>query len=398
MVWNEPGGRDPWGRKDKDKGGDGPPDLDELLRRANRQLSRLFGGRRGSGGGSGGEGGEGPRLGGAGLTLIGIIGLLVWLASGFYIVNPAERGVVTRFGKLHHVTTEGPRWHLPAPIEAVTKVNVDNISSSTYSGLMLTRDENIVNVDVAAQYRVGDAVDYLFTVRAPDATLRDALISAVREVIGKSEMDFVLREGRSEVAARTRQLLQRVLDDYGTGLVVTSVNLQDAQPPEPVQAAFDDATKAREDKQRIINEADAYANSVLPQARGAAARILEEGQAYQAQRVAAAEGESDRFLALLTEYQQAPGITRERLYLETMESVLANNPKVLAGAGGDSLMYLPMDQLLRAGGGNAAQVLEEMLARQGGSGSAGAGGAATGTNASGGRGEPQSSRTRERRP
>lgn len=397
MVWNEPGGRDPWGRKDKDKGGGGPPDLDDLLRRANRQLSRLFGGRSGGGGGSGGEGGEGPRLGGAGLTLIGIIGLLVWLASGFYIVNPAERGVVTRFGKLHHVTTEGPRWHLPAPIEAATKVNVDNIRTSTYKGLMLTRDENIVDINVAAQYRVGDAVDYLFNVRAPDATLRDALISAVREVIGRSEMDFVLREGRSEIAERTRQLLQSVLDDYGTGLIVTSVNLQDAQPPEPVQAAFDDATKAREDKQRIINEAQAYANSVLPQARGAAARILEEGQAYQAERVAAAEGESDRFLALLTEYRQAPDVTRERLYLETMERVLANNPKVLAGAGGDSLMYLPMDQLLRAGGNtNAAQVLEEMWARQGALSAAERGGAVTGTNAPG-RNEQQL-RTRERRP
>lgn len=332
MAWNEPGGHDPWGGQNRKPGG--PPDLDEVLRKLRQRLP------------SWGGGGGGNSAAGLGLAGVGV--LVLWLLSGLYIIDPAERGVVLRFGQFQRITLEGPRWHLPYPIERVEKINVDSIRTSTHKGLMLTRDENIVNVEVAVQYRVADAQHFLFNVREPEGTLRDATISAVREVIGTSAMDFVLGEGRSEVAARTQDLLQKTLDSYGTGLAVTSVNLQDAQPPEQVQSAFEDAIKAREDKQRIINEAYAYANAILPRARGASARQLEEAQAYRERRVAEAQGEADRFLALAGEYRQAPEVTRRRLYLETMERVLGANPKVVVEAGnGNNVMYLPLDRWLK---------------------------------------------------
>lgn len=347
MAWNEPGGdRDPWGGKNNQ---DGPPDLDEVVRRIQQRLGQWFGG---SGGGSGGGGG-GPRLFGVGVILILVLG--VWLLSGFYIVNPAERGVVLRFGQYQATTTEGPRWHLPFPIERAEKVNVDSIRTTTHKGLMLTRDENIVNVELAVQYRIGDAYSYLFKIRDPEATLRDAMISAVREVVGQSDMDFILGAGRSEVATRTQALLQNTIDYYEAGLVVTSVNLQDAQPPEQVQSAFEDAIKAREDKQRIINEADAYANSILPQARGAAARAIQEAEAYRERAIAEADGQADRFLAMQSEYKMAPDITRERLYMETMEEVLANSLKVLVNTTGENnVLYLPLDRMIGQAGGRVS--------------------------------------------
>lgn len=342
MAWNEPGGNDPWGGQNRKPGG-GPPDLDEVLRKLRQRLPSW--------------GGGGNSAAGLGLAVAGV--LVLWLLSGFYIIDPAERGVVLRFGQFQRITLEGPRWHLPYPIERAEKINVDSIRTSTHKGLMLTRDENIVNVEVAVQYRVADAQHFLFNVREPEGTLRDATISAVREVIGTSAMDFVLGEGRSEVAARTQDLLQKTLDSYGTGLVVTSVNLQDAQPPEQVQSAFEDAIKAREDKQRIINEAYAHANAILPQARGASARQLEEAQAYRERRVAEAQGEADRFLALVGEYRQAPEVTRRRLYLETMERVLAANPKVVVEAGnGNNVMYLPLDRWLKEAPASGATVPE----------------------------------------
>ncbi|HBG31434.1 FtsH protease activity modulator HflK [Candidatus Macondimonas diazotrophica] len=332
MAWNEPGGRDPWGGQNRNSGG--PPDLDELLKKLRQRLP------------SWGSGGGGGSAAGLGLLLAGVA--VLWLLSGLYIIDPAERGVVLRFGEFERITTEGPRWHLPYPIERVQKVNVDSIRTSTHKGLMLTRDENIVNVEVAVQYRVGNARDFLFNVREPEGTLRDATVSAVREVVGTSTMDFVLGEGRSEVASRTQSLLQTTLDSYGAGLVVTSVNLQDAQPPEQVQSAFEDAIKAREDKQRIINEAYAYANAIVPEARGAVARQMEEAQAYRERRVAEAQGESDRFLALASEYRKAPNVMRERLYLETMEEVLRLNPKIMVNNnGGSNVMYLPLDKWLK---------------------------------------------------
>lgn len=343
MAWNEPGGQDPWGRK-RDSN-QGPPDLDEVLRNFQNRLKRLFGGS-GGGSGSGGGAGGGP-FSPLGIALLAALLLVVWLLSGFYIVDPAERGVVLRFGQFDRITTEGPRWHMPFPIERVETVNVDEIRSARTQDLMLTRDENIVDIDITIQYRVADAEAYLFNVREPDTTLRDVMISAVREVVGKNDMEFVLGEGRRAVADETAELAQSLANLYKAGLEVVSVNLQDAQPPEPVQPAFEDAIKAREDQERVINEARAYANDVVPRARGAAARIKEEAMGYRDALVARAEGESDRFLALLEEYLLAPDVTRERLYIETMQMVMGNSQRVLVRTGDSSnVLYLPLEKMI----------------------------------------------------
>lgn len=347
MAWNEPGrgGNDPWGDKGGGrKGGDGPPDLDELIRNLQRRFSGLFGGGR-----RGGSPGNSS-------SVVLIFGLLAgaWLFSGFYQVDAAEVGVVTRFGDFQKTAPPGLHWHLPWPIEKVQKVDVAEIARFPYQTMMLTRDENIITVDVTVQYRRADPVAYLFNVRNPDQTLADVTESAIREVVGKNTLDFVLGEGRAEVSQRTKALVQSTLTAYGTGIEVTSVNLQDANFPPPVQPAVRDAVKAREDRERLELEAQRYANEVLPRARGEAARQLESAQAYKAQVIAEAEGETARFTQLLAEYAQAPGVTRERLYLETMESVLGSTPKVLVTAqGSGNLLYLPLDKLLNRQGSTA---------------------------------------------
>ena len=353
MAWNEPGGsggNDPWGGPGKNQG---PPDLDEAMKKLQQRLSGLFGG----GGGGGGSAGGGRAVG-FGLAVL----LVIWALSGIYIIEPAERGVVTRFGAYVDTTMPGPHWHLPYPIEKVEVVNVDNIrtveigyrsggrakagGSVPSESLMLTQDENIVDVQFAIQYQIKDPKDYLFNVRNPDATLQQVAESAIREVIGKSKMDFVLTQGRSEISDRVEKLTQEVLDRYGAGLMVSSVNMQSAQPPREVKAAFDDAIKAREDEQRLKNEAEAYANDIIPKARGAAARMLEEASAYKERVVAQAEGEANRFLALLGEYKRAPEVTRERLYLESVEAVLSKTSKVMVDVeNGNNLLYLPLDRL-----------------------------------------------------
>lgn len=362
MAWNEPGksGQDPWGNSNNSGNGNnggaprGPKkrneqDIDELLRKA----QQMFGGA-----GSKFNGGIGGIGGGAILLVI----LVVWLLSGIYIVDTAERGVVTRFGAFVEETGPGPHWHLPYPIESVRKVNVDRIRTAEIGyrsdaqnragsvlaeSLMLTRDENIVDIRIAIQYRVQNAADYLFNVNNPDESLRAASESALREIVGKNTMDFVLTQGRNEVVALVRQLTQSNLDVYQAGLLITSVNLQDAQPPEQVQAAFADVVKAREDRERLINEAEAYANKILPQARGQAARVVEEAQAYRDQVTAQAEGSASRFNSVVAEYKKAPEVMRERLYLDAMSTVLANTSKVLLGAeGGNNLMYLPLDKMM----------------------------------------------------
>ena len=344
MAWNEPGGsgKDPWGSQ----GDQGPPDLDELARKFQQKLNSLFGGKRG--GGSAGGGSVGPgKTGRLGIGFIIALLALVWVLSGIYIVGPAERGVVLRFGKYVDTTTPGPHW-FPRFIETVETVNVEQIRNVQRQALMLTQDENIISIALGVQYRVKDAKDYLFNVRDPDLTLRSATDSAMREVIGKSKLDFALTEGRSEIVARTEALIQEILDRYQSGLQITSVNLQDAQPPEQVQGAFFDAIKAREDEQRQKNEAEAYSNQVIPVARGNAARKLEEANAYKDQVIAQAEGEASRFSQLLAEYQKAPEVTRQRLYLDTMESVLSNTSKVVMDVkDGNSLMYLPLDKLMQ---------------------------------------------------
>lgn len=356
MAWNEPGGgnKDPWSGKGPEQG---PPDLDEVVRKLQERLGGLFGGkgRRGPGkpdgaGGSPGSGGSGGGIGGNAVMLGAAVLFVIWLASGIYIVGPAERGVVLRFGAYTKITDPGPHWRIPYPIDEVRKVNVDEISSFTHKAAMLTKDENIVDVELTVQSRIQDAADFLFQDQFPEKTLRDATETVVRKTIGGSRLDFILTEGRSAVATTIRERAQGLINQYKTGLEITSVNMQPAKPPEQVKEAFDDAIKAREDKERLENKAEAYANEILPQARGEAARVQADAKAYRDKVVAGAEGETSRFLAILKEYEKAPQVTRERLYLETMEQVLGGSNKVLMDVKeGNSLMYLPLDQLIHAG-------------------------------------------------
>jgi membrane protease subunit HflK len=353
MAWNEPGGgnRDPWGSNQGGPGNQGgPPDLDEIVRKLQERVSGLFGGKgsstRGNGGGGGGPSAVDLSLKTIGVILAGIF--VVWLFTGIYIIDPAERGVVLRFGAYVKTTAPGPHWHIPWPIERVEVVNVDEISSFSHKAAMLTRDENIVDVELTVQSRIQDASNFLFQDQTPMKTLRDATETVVRKTIGGAKLDFILTEGRSAVAAMIQQGVQSLMDEYKTGLLVTSVNMQPAKPPEQVKDAFDDAIKAREDKERLENKAEAYANEILPQARGEAARAIANAKAYRDQVVASAEGETSRFSAIRTQYELAPEVTRERLYLETIESVLTGSNMVLIDVPqGNSLMYLPLDQIMR---------------------------------------------------
>lgn len=341
MPWNEPGGgnKDPWSNKSSSN--QGPPDLDELLRKLTGKLGGAFGGR------SGGGGGVFKGLP-AGMWMIGVILLLGWLASGFYIVGAGEAGVELRFGAFQTTTGPGPHWHLPYPIETAEIVNMTEVRSVQHKATMLTQDENIVDVEMAAQYLIKAPEEYLFNVRVPDGVLRLVMESSMREVVGKSKMDYILAEGRAEIAESTKQLMQSTLDDYGAGLMVTTVNMLQAQPPDQVQDAFADAIKAREDEVRFRNEAEAYANGIIPQARGEAARVDQEANAYQEQVIATAEGESARFLKVLTEYKKAPVVTRERLYIDALESVMSKSSKVLMDAReSNNLLYLPVDKLMQ---------------------------------------------------
>ncbi len=353
MSWNEPGGdkKDPWsGRKDEN----GPPDLDEVLRSFQEKIGGIFGG--GSGGGGSEESGS---LKGLGFLAIGA--LILWGLSGFYIVDEGTRGVVTRFGKYNETTPPGLNWRLPSPIDKVEVVNVQNVQvievgyrsggrqgagSVPREALMLTKDENIVDIRLAVQYQVKDAKDYVFNLLNPAATLKQVTESALRGVIGHSNMDFVLTEGRSEIVAEIQKEIQKVVDAYESGIIITTVNLQDAQPPEQVQGAFEDAIKAREDEQRYINEAEAYSNEVVPVARGAASRKTQEAEGYKERVIAQATGEVSRFSQLLKEYKKAPVVTRERMYLESMEQVLSKTSTVMVDVkGGNNLLYLPLDKL-----------------------------------------------------
>ncbi len=337
MAWNESGNsRNPWDRGGGDR--QGPPDLDRIVRDWQQKLASLLRGGRGAGPAGGGGSGF---IGLAALALIG------WLLTGLYRVDDAEQGVVLRFGKFSSTSMPGLRWHLPWPIERVELVNVNEISPFNKQTRMLTADENIVDVDLVVQYQKADPVKYLFNVRDPESTISDVSESAIREIIGKSKMDFALGEGRAEIAQRTEELIQATLDEYGTGIRVTKVNLQDVNFPDQVDAAVQDAIKAREDRERLAFEAQAYANDVLPKARGEAARRLADAEAYKARVTADAQGEAARFEALLKEYEQAPGVTRERLYIEAVEDVLSRSNKVLLDTSGSgNLVYLPVDKIL----------------------------------------------------
>jgi membrane protease subunit HflK len=345
MAWNEPGGgnRDPW----SGKGGDqGPPDLDEVVKKLQDKVGGIFGGKRG-GGGSGGS--RPPGRGGiAGIgSIIAVVIVVILLVQAFYIVEPAERGVIKRFGAYAATTDPGPHFLIPFVDEVVT-VDVDQVNEFPLRVQMLTKDENIVDVAFSVQYRIQDPADYLFQDASPEKTISGATESALRDVVGKSRLDDIITENRSAIAAAVQTGTQELLELYRTGLLITNVNIQDASPPEQVKEAFDDAIKAREDKESLQNQAQTYANGVVPVARGEAARVIEDAKAYKAKITAEADGESQRFLALLREYEKAPKITRERLYLDTVQEVLQNSSKVLLDIDkGNNLTYLPLDRLIQ---------------------------------------------------
>jgi modulator of FtsH protease HflK len=348
MAWNDPGrNRNPWGnRPDR-----GAADLDEALRKLQQKLAGIFGGggggRGSSGGGEGGEGGGGAAMRGFGAGTVVLVLVAVWAATGLYKVDAAERAIVTRFGAYVATTEPGLRWHLPWPIEARQVVNVESVEGFSDQTRMLTSDENLVDINIAVQYRRAEPRAYAFNVRDPEQTLGEVSESAIREIIGRARLDFVLEEGRQEIAALTKELIQRTLDSYQTGIEVTSVNLQGVAVPEQVATAQRDAIKAREDKERLALEAQAYANDILPKARGSAARQMEDSMAYKARIVADAEGEAQRFVKLLEAYERAPGVTRQRLFFETIEGVLGSTNKVLVDTKGTgNMIYLPLDKLM----------------------------------------------------
>lgn len=357
------------------KNNEGPPDLDEVFKDLNQKLNRMFGGKGGQSGPRGGA--PAPQS----LPVVPILGLvaLIWLGSGFYIVDQGSRGVVLRFGKHVETTMPGPRWHLPYPIESVENVNLEQVrtielgyrsfegesgrSKEPRESLMLTDDENIIDLQVAVQYNLKSVEDFQFNNRSTEESVRGIAETAIREIAGKSKMDFVLYEGRDEVAARAKKLMQEMLDRYKSGVNIVNVTMQNAQPPEQVQAAFDDAVKAKQDLERQKNEGQAYANDVIPKARGTAARLAEEAAGYKLRVENEARGNADRFDQILAQYNKAPEVTRQRLYLDAQEQILSNTSKVLVDQkGGNSLLYLPLDKLMSmsgAGGGTSAPATDK---------------------------------------
>ena len=336
MAWNESGnGKNPW---DRGRGQGGPPDLDKIVREWQQRISALFGGRRRT---------DGPGNSSMFLVLLVVIAI-GWAATGFYRVDESVRGVVLRFGQFQvPATMPGLRWHLPWPIEQVEKVNITAVNRFSRTTRMLTADENIVVVDMVVQYRNADPTAFLFNVREPELVLGNVSESAIREVIGQSQMDYILGAGRAEIAINTAAVIQEALDYYEIGILVTKVNLQDVNFPSQVEAAVQDAIKAREDEVRLGFEAQTYANDILPRARGEAVRRIQDAEAYREGVIANAQGEAARFEKLLVEYQKAPEVTRERLYIEAIEDVYAEANKVLMDASGSgNLLYLPVDKII----------------------------------------------------
>ena len=348
MPWNEPGkDKDPWGNR----GNDGPPDLDELLKNVKDKFGGIFGG--GSGKIPKLPTGSGNLSGIAGFIVVAL--LFVWALTGIYIVDEGWRGVETRFGARARVTQSGPHWHFPWPIEDVELINVSAIRTARRDSVMLTGDENIVLMSLEVQYNIKNAQDFAFEVRDPDITLAQVAETAIRTVVGNNDFDSIITEGRAIIGSETKQIMQEILDSYSTGLNVLTVNMGEAQPPEEVQDAFEDAIKAREDEQRIINEANAYRNDIVPKARGDGEGLLEQAAAYKTRVIKSAQGETSRFNQLLTEYQLAPEVTRERLYIDTIESVMSASPKVMIDIeNGNNLMFLPLDQLMSGSQFNSA--------------------------------------------
>jgi len=345
----------------------GPPDLDELLNDLGKKIGRLFGRKestqKNSKPNNGGSQSEVPQDQ-LPVTTIVLIIALIWAATGFYIVDQGSRGVVLRFGKNTEVTMPGPRWHIPFPVESVEVVNLEQVrtlevgyrssgnsvarSKELRESLMLTDDENIIDLQFAVQYNLKSAENFLFNNRSADASVRGAAESAIREIVGKSKMDFALYEGREEIAVKAKKLMQEILDRYDTGINVTSVTMQNAQPPEQVQASFDDAVKAKQDLERQKNEGQAYANDIIPKAKGAASRLTSEAQGYRVKVESEAKGNASRFEQILTQYNRAPEVMRDRIYIEAQEQILSNISKVIVDQkNSNSLLYLPLDKLIQ---------------------------------------------------
>ncbi len=364
---NDPG----WGRGNNNgseppkrpKGNsDGPPDLDEVWRDFNNRVGSLFGRKGGGGGNRGGMTPPSPRGARIGLGVIALVLVLLWLASGFFIVQEGQVAVVTQFGKYKSTAAPGFQWRLPYPIQNAETVNISQLRTFEVGfrgssrnkvlpeALMLTTDENIVDMQFVVQYRLraDGAPDYLFNMRDPDESVRQAAETAMREIVGKKPMDFVLYEGRTEVAVEVQNLMQQILDRYQSGIQVSTVAIQNVQPPEQVQAAFDDAVKAGQDRERQINEGQAYANQVIPMAGGQASRMLEQAEGYKAKVIGDARGDAARFTSILAEYEKAPKIMRERMYLETMQQIFSRASKVMVDTkGSNNMLYLPLDKIMQ---------------------------------------------------
>tara|TARA_B110000503_G_scaffold49036_1_gene79683 strand:+ start:42392 stop:43546 length:1155 start_codon:yes stop_codon:yes gene_type:complete len=339
MAWNEPGGgnnkpKDPWGG-----GNQGPPDLDEALKKLQAKMAGLFGG------GSSSSSGGGSGFSGAALGILLVVAVVIWAALGFYQVDQQERGVVLRFGKYYDTVQPGLHWNPPL-VDEVSLLNITKVRSSSFREIMLTQDENIVEVKLSVQYVIDNPVDFILKVRDPERSLQHAAQSALRHVVGGTTMDMVLTEGRAQIAVDVELRLQEYINLYETGILVSKVTIDESKPPTQVQAAFDDVIKAREDEERLQNEAQAYANGIVPEARGGAQRQIEEASAYREQVIANAEGEAERFNRLLAAYQKSPEVTRERLYLDAVQAVLSQTNKVMVDVeGGNNVMYLPLDKL-----------------------------------------------------
>ncbi|MDP1520404.1 FtsH protease activity modulator HflK [Porticoccus litoralis] len=349
MAWNEPGGgKDPWGGN---SGGDGPPDLDEALQKLRARMDKIFGG---SGGGKGGSGNNNL------LAIVLVVLVAGWGLFGFYQVDEKEQAVVLRLGKYLDTVGPGLNWR-PLLLDRVFKERVTEERQYSSRGQMLTQDENIVELPLTVQYNINNVKDFVLNVKNPELSLRHATDSALRHVVGSSSLDEVVSTGRGKIAEEVKLRLQQYLDSYGAGILVRKINIQEAKPPSEVKAAYDDVIKAREDQERLINEAQSYSNGIIPEARGKAQRMLEEALAYKEQVVAEAQGETNRFLALLTEYQKAPEVTRQRLYLDAVQDVMSNSSKVLIDVeGGNNMLYLPLDKIIEssASGSSAASGLK----------------------------------------
>jgi modulator of FtsH protease HflK len=340
MAWNEPGkDQNPWGNRGKN---DGPPDLDEAFRKLQDKLNGLFGGGN-KGNNSGGSSGIGGLL-----VVVAVILVVVWAGLGIYQVDAKERAVILRFGAFYDIEDEGLKWRMPLIDEVIIESTTSTRQyANTAKSLMLTKDESIVELPLAVQYNISDVKKFVLNVRDPEISLQHATDSAVRHVVGSTELNQVLSEGREAIAVEVKQRLQSYLDLYESGIQVVSVNIQESRPPEEVRAAFDDVIRAKEDEQRSVNQAQSYSNGVVNEAKGNAQRLLAEAEGYKSAVISRAQGESSRFESLLAEYKRAPEVTRQRLYLETMENVMSSSSKVMVDVkGGNNMMYLPLDKIL----------------------------------------------------